>query len=32
VAVKWFMCVALPLLAVGVARAVLRDRLRTEGA
>lgn len=32
VAVKWAVCVALPLLAVGVARAVLRDRIRTESA
>jgi hypothetical protein len=32
VAVKWAVCVALPLLAIGGARAVLRDRLRTEGA
>jgi hypothetical protein len=32
VAVKWAVCVALPLLAIGGARAVLRNRLRTEGA
>lgn len=32
VAVKWVVCVVLPLLIVGVARAVFRDRLRTEGA
>jgi uncharacterized PurR-regulated membrane protein YhhQ (DUF165 family) len=32
VAVKWAMCVVLPLLAVGVARAVLRDRVGAEGA
>jgi uncharacterized PurR-regulated membrane protein YhhQ (DUF165 family) len=32
VAVKWAACVALPLLAVGGARAVLRHRVRTEGA
>lgn len=30
--VKWAVCVALPLLALGVARAVLRNRLRPEGA
>jgi uncharacterized PurR-regulated membrane protein YhhQ (DUF165 family) len=32
VAVKWAVCVALPLLAIGGARAVLRYRLRPEGA
>lgn len=32
VAVKWAVCVGLPLLALGVARAVFRDRVRTEGA
>lgn len=32
VGVKWTMAVGLPLLAVGVARAVLRHRLRPEGA
>jgi uncharacterized PurR-regulated membrane protein YhhQ (DUF165 family) len=32
VAVKWAMCVVLPLIALGVARAVLRNRLRPEGA
>jgi uncharacterized PurR-regulated membrane protein YhhQ (DUF165 family) len=32
VAVKWAVCVALPLLAIGGARAVLRHRLRPEGA
>jgi uncharacterized PurR-regulated membrane protein YhhQ (DUF165 family) len=32
VAVKWAVCVALPLLAIGGARAVLRHRLRAEGA
>jgi uncharacterized PurR-regulated membrane protein YhhQ (DUF165 family) len=32
VAVKWVMAVGLPLIAVGVARAVLRDRLRPKGA
>jgi uncharacterized PurR-regulated membrane protein YhhQ (DUF165 family) len=32
VAVKWLVSVALPLLVVGVARAVLRNRLRPEGA
>lgn len=32
VAVKWVMAVALPLIAVGVARAVFRHRIRTEGA
>lgn len=32
VAVKWAVCVALPLLVIGGARAVLRHRLRTEGA
>jgi uncharacterized PurR-regulated membrane protein YhhQ (DUF165 family) len=32
VAVKWAVCVALPLLAIGGARAVLRHRLRTQGA
>jgi uncharacterized PurR-regulated membrane protein YhhQ (DUF165 family) len=32
VAVKWAVCVVLPLLLIGGARAVLRDRLRTEGA
>jgi uncharacterized PurR-regulated membrane protein YhhQ (DUF165 family) len=32
VGVKWAMAVGLPLIAVGVARAVLRDRLRPEGA
>lgn len=32
VAVKWVMAVGLPLIVVGVARAVLRDRLRPEGA
>lgn len=31
-AVKWSTCVVLPILVVGVARAVLRYRLRTEGA
>lgn len=32
VAVKWTVCVALPLLVIGGARAVLRDRVRAEGA
>lgn len=32
VAVKWAVAVALPLLVIGGARAVLRDRLRPEGA
>jgi uncharacterized PurR-regulated membrane protein YhhQ (DUF165 family) len=32
VAVKWVMAVVLPLLALGVARAVLRHRLGPEGA
>lgn len=32
VGVKWAAAVALPLLAVGVARAVLRNRLRIQGA
>jgi uncharacterized PurR-regulated membrane protein YhhQ (DUF165 family) len=32
VAVKWTMCVALPLLVIGGARAVLRNRVRPEGA
>lgn len=32
VAVKWAVCVVLPLLAIGGARAVLRHRVRTEGA
>jgi len=32
VTVKWVMAVGLPLLAVGVARAVFRDRVRPEGA
>ena len=32
VGVKWLMAVGLPLIAMGVARAVLRDRLRPEGA
>lgn len=32
VAVKWIICVALPVLAVGGARAVLRHRVRTAGA
>jgi uncharacterized PurR-regulated membrane protein YhhQ (DUF165 family) len=32
VLVKLIMCVALPLIAIGVARAVLRYRLRPEGA
>jgi uncharacterized PurR-regulated membrane protein YhhQ (DUF165 family) len=32
VAVKWAMCVALPLLVIGGARAVLRNRVRPEGA
>jgi queuosine precursor transporter len=32
VAVKWAVCVVLPLLAIGGARAVLRYRLRPEGA
>lgn len=32
VAVKWAVCVALPLLAIGGARAVLRNRVRPEGA
>jgi uncharacterized PurR-regulated membrane protein YhhQ (DUF165 family) len=32
VGVKWAVAVALPLTAVGVARAVLRHRLRPEGA
>ncbi|MFC7276254.1 VUT family protein [Paractinoplanes rhizophilus] len=32
VAVKWVMCVALPLLAIGGVRAVLRYRVRAEGA
>jgi uncharacterized PurR-regulated membrane protein YhhQ (DUF165 family) len=32
VGVKWVMAVALPLIVVGVARAVLRHRLRPEGA
>jgi queuosine precursor transporter len=30
--VKWFMCVVLPLAAVGVVRAVLRNRLGAESA
>jgi uncharacterized PurR-regulated membrane protein YhhQ (DUF165 family) len=32
VAVKWVMCVGLPLLAIRGTRAVLRDRVRPEGA
>jgi uncharacterized PurR-regulated membrane protein YhhQ (DUF165 family) len=32
VAVKWAMCVALPLLVIGGAHAVLRYRVRPEGA
>lgn len=32
VAVKWAMCVGLPLLAYGGVRAVLRHRVRAEGA
>jgi uncharacterized PurR-regulated membrane protein YhhQ (DUF165 family) len=32
VAVKWAMCVALPLLVVGVSHAVFRDRVRSGGA
>lgn len=32
VAVKWVVCVGLPLLAIGGARAVLRYRVRPEGA
>jgi len=32
VGVKWAMCVALPLLVIGGARAVLRYRVRPEGA
>lgn len=32
IAVKWAVCVALPLLAIGGARAVLRNRVRPEGA
>lgn len=32
VAVKWAVCVVLPLLVIGGARAVLRYRLRPEGA
>lgn len=32
VAMKWAVCVILPLLVVGVWRAVLRDRLRAQGA
>ncbi len=32
IAVKWAVCVVLPLLVIGGARAVLRDRVRPEGA
>jgi queuosine precursor transporter len=32
VAVKWAVCVVLPLLAIGGVRAVLRNRVRAEGA
>lgn len=32
ITVKWVMAVGLPLLAVGVGRALLRNRVRTEGA